>query len=275
MLDATHGADVGASCYAPHFTDSWLEAVARAPKRLRIAASAKPLLGDSVDTHVLEGFDATVKLLEELGHEVVEATPVIERERFTIAFLTVICAELRTDIEEAAKTAGEKMRARDFDATSFGLGLFGKAFSATELAEARRYLQAAALPILAFFEDYDVMLTPVLASPPVEIGSLLPNQAEMAFVRILSRFDAGWVLKALGLLKPLSRETFSFTPWTPIFNVTGQPAMSVPLHWTEGGLPVGMQFVGRFGDEETLFSLAGELEAARQWAEKIPPGFGA
>jgi amidase len=275
MLDATHGAETDASCYTPHFAGSWFEAVAHAPKRLRIAASAKPLLGDSVNTQVLEGFDATVKLLGDLGHEVIEAAPVIERDHFTMAFLTIICAELRADIEETARTAGLKMRVRDFDATSFGLGLFGKAFSATELAEARRYLQAAAQPILAFFEDYDMMLTPVLASPPVEIGSLLPKPAEMAFVRLLSRFDAGWVLKALGLLKPLSRETFSFTPWTPVFNVTGQPAMSVPLHWTSDGLPVGMQFVGRFGDEKTLFSLAGELEGARPWAEKNPPGFGA
>jgi amidase len=275
MLDATHGADIGAPYCAPYFAGSWLEAVSRAPNRLRIAASAAPLLGDHVDAEVLEGFDATVKLLEELGHEVVEAAPTIARQRFAMAFLTIVCAELRADIEEAARSTGVKMRARDFDASSFGLGLLGGAFSAAELAEARRYLQSAARPVAAFFEGYDVALTPVLASPPVKIGALLPKPAEMAFIRVLNRFDAGWVLKALGLLKPLSQATFSFTPWTPVFNVTGQPAMSVPLHWTKDGLPVGMHFIGRFGDEETLFSLAGELEAARPWAERTPPGLGA
>jgi amidase len=122
-----------------------------------------------------------------------------------------------------------------------------------------------------------VALTPVLASPPVKIGAFLPKPAEMAALRLLSRFDAatGWLLKAFGLVKPHSEATFAFTPWTPVFNVTGQPAMSVPLHWTKDGLPVGMHFIGRFGDEETLFSLAGELEAARPWAERVPPGFGA
>jgi len=87
----------------------------------------------------------------------------------------------------------------------------------------------------------------------------------------MSRFNAGWLMKALGVIKPLADKTFEFMPYTPVFNVTGQPAMSVPLHWTPGGLPVGMHFVGRYGDEATLYRLAGQLERAQPWFERTPP----
>ncbi len=274
MLDATHGADIGAPHAAPHFGGSWLEAAGRAPGRLKIAVSAKPMLGETVDPQVLEGFGATVKLLEEMGHEVVEAAPEIERERFAMAFITLIAAELRADVMETAERAGVKVRPADFDASTFGMALLGRTFSATDLSSALRYMKSTARAVMQFYEEYDVAMTPVLASPPVKVGTLLPKPAEQAMIRILGKFDAGWVIKALGLIEPLAKETFSFIPWTPVFNATGQPAMSVPLHWTEDGLPVGMHFIGRFGDEETLFSLAGALEEARPWADRIPPGFG-
>ena len=77
----------------------------------------------------------------------------------------------------------------------------------------------------------------------------------------------------LGIIKPLAAQTFEFIPWTPVFNVTGQPAMSVPLHWTESGLPVGMHFVAKFGNEASLFRLAGQLEQAYPWRDKIPAGY--
>ena len=103
-------------------------------------------------------------------------------------------------------------------------------------------------------------------------GSLQPTDAERRQVAILSRLGAGWLMKALGVIKPLAAKTFEFMPYTPVFNVTGQPAMSVPLHWTAGGLPVGMHFVGRFGDEATLYRLAGQLERAQPWIARTPPG---
>ncbi len=275
LLDATHGADIGAPYHAPHFDGSWLTAVARPPGRLRIAATATPLLGGKVHPDVLAGFEATVKLLEEMGHEVVEAKIPVDGNAFSMAFLTVLAAELRADIEETARLTGRKRKMADFDLVTYGLGLLGKTFTAADLSTAKRNLQIAARRVAEFCEDYDVVLTPVLASPPVKIGALMPKPAEQAALKILGRLDAGWVLKAAGLLESLSQETFSFIPWTPVFNVTGQPAMSVPLHWTNEGLPVGMHFVGKFGDEATLFSLAGALEQAQPWAGRIPPGFGA
>jgi len=145
--------------------------------------------------------------------------------------------------------------------------------SAQEYASAARYLQVTTRRIAEFFEGYDLLLTPTLSQPPVKIGSLQPADSEKALINLIGSLDAGWLLKAIGIIKPLAAQTYEFIPWTPVFNVTGQPAMSVPLCWNAGGLPVGMHFVGKFGDEATLFSLAGQLEQARPWAEKIPPGF--
>ena len=92
-------------------------------------------------------------------------------------------------------------------------------------------------------------------------------------MRLVNALDAGWLLNALGVIAPLAAKTFDYVPFTPIFNVTGQPAMSVPLHWNQAGLPVGMQFVARFGEEALLFRLAGQLEQARPWFDRVADGF--
>jgi amidase len=136
-----------------------------------------------------------------------------------------------------------------------------------------RYLQKVSREIGRFFEEYDVLLTPVLNQPPVKIGELAPSPSERTMIKTIGRLGTNWVLDAMGIIKPLATQTFEFIPWTPVFNVTGQPAMSVPLHWNEAGLPIGMHFVGRWGDEATLFRLAGQLEKARPWADKVPAGY--
>lgn len=271
LLDATHGPDIGNPHPLPQFSGSWLAAVSRAPKRLRIAVSCEPMLGKAVEPQVRAAFDETVRLLADLGHEIVEAAPPVERERFSLAFLTVLAAELRADIEFIAELSGVKVRPEDFDAASFGLGLLGQAFSAAELAAALRYLKLSARSILGFFEDHDVLMTPVLSSLPVKIGALQPKPIEKKLIRFMGHVRGGTLLKKLGIAEQLASQTFEFIPWTPVFNVTGQPAMSVPLHWSPEGLPVGLHFVGRFADEATLFSLAGQLEQARPWKDRRPP----
>lgn len=274
MLDATHGPDVGAPYLAPPPAEPFLAAVGQPPGRLRIAFTARPLLGKRVDPGVRVGLEAAAKLLAGLGHEMVEAAPEIDRERFSLAFLTVLAGEIRADVEETARRAGRAVRAGDFDASTFGLGLFGTTFTAADHARAARELQVAAREVGRFFEGIDLLLTPTLSRPPVKLGELQPSAAEKLLIRTLGRLRAGWLLDLLGVVEPLAEKTFDFMPWTPVFNVTGQPAMSVPLHWTPEGLPVGMHFAGRFGDEATLLRLAGQLEQASPWAERVPPGFG-
>lgn len=273
MLDATAGPDVGAPYSAPPPARPFLAEVGTPPGRLRIAWTGTPLLGTSVDPEVLRGLEGAVALLRELGHELVEGTPPVDRRAFARDFLTVLAGELRADVEEAAARAGRRVRVGDFDRTTFGVALFGTLFTAADGARAARALQVAARRVAAFCEPYDLLLTPTLATPPAPVGSLQPSAVEKALIGAVGRLGAGRLLDLLGVIGPLADKNFAFIPWTPVFNVTGQPAMSVPLHWTPGGLPVGMHFVARSGDEATLFRLAAQLEEARPWAGRMPPGF--
>jgi amidase len=272
MLDAIAGPDVGAPYYAPSPDRPFLQDVTTEPVPLRIAFTAHPLLGRTVHDDCRKGLESTVELLKQLGHEVVEAAPQIDGEACAIAFLVIVVAEARADVEWAARSAGCKPRAKDFEGATYALGLLGKAMGASEYANAARFLQTTAREVGRFFEPYDVLLTPTLSQPPVPIGSLQPSGAERALINLVGRLNAGRLLNALGVIKPIAAKTFDFMPYTPLFNVTGQPAMSVPLHWTDEGLPVGMQFVGRFGEEGTLFRLAGQLERARPWFDRCPEG---
>ena len=272
MLDATKGQDVGAPYIIPD-AGPFLKEVGKKPGKLRIAYSSKPMLGKKVHDDCVKGVEETAALLRKLGHDVVEAAPAIDGEEFSLQFLTIIAGQIRADIEEAAQAAGKKVSLDDFDLTTYGVGLFGTILKASDYARALRYLQKVSREIGRFFENYDVLLTPVLNQPPVKIGSLKPSAAEQNQLKMIARLNATWLLDAMGVIKPLAAQTFEFVPWTPVFNVSGQPAMSVPLHWNNDGLPIGMHFIGKWGDETTLFRLAGQLEKEKPWADKVPAGY--
>jgi len=272
MLDATQGSDIGAPYVIPE-AGPFLKEVDRKPGKLRIAFSTKPMLGKNVHADCIKGVEETVALLKSLGHEVVEDAPAINGPEFSYRFLTVLSGQIRADIEEAAEMAGKKVSVDDFDIATFGVGMFGQVLKASDYARAMRYLQSVSRDIGRFFEKYDVLLTPVLSQPPVKIGSLKPSASEQAQLKLIGRTGATWVLEAMGIIKPLAAQTYEFIPWTPVFNVTGQPAMSVPLHWNEAGLPIGMHFISKWGDEATLFRLAGQLEKEKPWFDKAPAGY--
>jgi amidase len=272
MLDATKGPDVGAPYVIPD-AGPFLPEVDRQPGKLKIAFSVKSMLGKHVHADCIQGVEETVDLLTQLGHTVTEDAPAINGEEYSLQFLTVVAAQMRADMEEAAQAAGKKVSLDDFDITTFGTGLFGMLLKASDYVHALRYLQSVSREIGRFFENYDVLLTPVLNQPPVKIGALKPSANEQTQLKVIARTGQTWVLEAMNVIRPLAAQTFEFIPWTPVFNVTGQPAMSVPLHWNEEGLPIGMHFVGRWGDEATLFRLAGQLEKAKPWFDKSPAGY--
>lgn len=272
MLDAIAGADVGAPYVAPPPQRPFLAEVGAPPGRLRIAFTTKPFLGNSVHADCVQGLQATAKLLAELGHEVVEAAPPIEGLTFAKAFLTLVCADTAAAIVDSAALVGRKVSYQEFEPSTWALYLLGKQVSSTELIRAKWYLQRCAREIGRFFVDYDLLVTPTLAAPPVVTGSLQPQGAAAAAIKLLGRLNAGVVLKAARALEMSAATVFDFTPYTPPFNVTGQPAMSVPLHWNDAGLPIGMHFVGRYGNEATLFRLAAQLEVASPWRQRVPPG---
>lgn len=271
MLDATAGPDVGVSYVAPPPARPFLEEVGKNPGKLRIAFTSRPFMGTTVHEDCSRGLESTVKLLKELGHEVVEAAPEVERRPFAEAYVKAICGEVRADIEEAEAQVGRRPTHKDFEPATWAFGLIGRETTAAEAARALRFLHACTREIGRFFLDYDLLLTPTLAMPPIKIGTLGLKTSEAALLSVVNRLNAGSVLRTLNAAELSSRRTFDFMPYTPVFNVTGQPAMSVPLHWNEEGLPIGMHFIGRYGDEATLLRVAGQLEQARPWFDRIAP----
>jgi amidase len=273
MLDATAGADPGAPYAAPGRARPYLEEVRTEPGRLHIAFTRQALFGHQVHADCIAGVEETARMLESLGHTVEEAAPPVATEACALAFVTLLAGETRAEIEEVARVAKTRPQAADFEPATYSLGLLGCSLSAAHYASALRTLQMAARLVAPFFERYDVLLTPTLGTPPALIGSLLPSAADLRTMRVVNALNAGWLLNALDVVKPLADKIFDYIPFTPLFNFTGQPAMSVPLHWNAAGLPIGMQFVGRFGDEATLFRLAGQLEQAKPWFDRLAGGF--
>jgi amidase len=270
MLDATLGPDPGAPYFAPPPERPYALEAKTAPGRLRIAHSTKPWLGTTVDPECEAAVGATVRLLTELGHELIPATPAIDGPAFSRAFLTLICAEVAADLVELEALLGTPARRDQFEATTWALGLLGRGLGAHELSLARRVLGRENRKIGRFFESYDLLLTPTLAVVPFPIGALQPKPNERTLLGLLGAAGSGRLIKAMDLLGRLAAQVFEAVPYTPPFNISGQPAMSVPLHWTESGLPIGVQFVGRYADEATLFRLAGQLEQAKPWRERVP-----
>ena len=271
LLDATEGVDVGAPYEIKRPARPYLDEVGLPPGKLRIAFSTSPFLAPSVHPDCVEAVERTVVLLKELGHEVVEATPPLEREPLILAFMQILAGEIRADVEATGRLVGRSLAFADFEASTYVVSLLGKSWSAGDYARAARTLQTWAREVGAFFADHDALLTPTLAGPPPRIGAMKPTPAQAALLEVIGRLNAGWFLKLTGLAQLLAQKSLSFIPYTPMFNVTGQPAASLPLHWNPDGLPIGVQFAARWGDEATLFRLAAQLEAARPWFKRRPP----
>jgi len=269
ILDATEGPDPGAPYVAPAPVRPFLEELGRAPGKLRIAFTATPWLGSTVHPDCVTAVRDAAQLLEGLGHHVEEASPTIDGPGFCRAFLTMVCAELRGDIDDAERLLGRKAELADFELPTWGLSRLGYAIPASEFARAVRFLQRVARQTAPFFERYDAVLTPTVSTPPFPIGTLQPTRAEAFLLGILGRVGAGRLYRMLGVLEQTAGKVFEWIPWTPVLNATGQPAMSVPLCWNTEGLPIGMHFIGRYGDEATLYRLAAQLEEARPWFGRL------
>src|SRR5690606_4049701 len=154
------------------------------------------------------------------------------------------------------------------------LGLLGETVSAGEFSRALDQWDQAARALGRFFQQWDLYMTPTVARPPVAIGELKPSPAQERLMKVLNGLGAlgsGRIYRAAGILETVALENLAATPFTQLANLAGVPAMSVPLHWTPEGLPIGVQFVAPFGGADVLFRLAGQLERAAPWFERRPP----
>jgi len=271
MLDVTQGPDVGASAILPQPECPYLKDMEQDPGRLRIAFTIRSPLGTSVHPECIKGIEETVQLLETLGHHVEEAEPRIDGRALAMSYLTMYFGEMAADIDALHQILGRKACQKDVEALTWTLGLMGRTYSAGYFVTAMREWGKAARIMGHFHLKYDLYLTPTLAFPPVRIGELKPKPIEALALKVINALGLGRLVKISGKMDKLAVESLSKTPFTQLANFTGQPAMSVPLHWTHDGLPCGSQFISRFGDESTLFRLARQLEQAQPWFEKRPP----
>lgn len=249
-LDCTHGPEAGDPYYAPAVARPFLDELNTPPGRLRIAFSTRTLSGARLHPECIAAVEATAKLLEDLGHSVEEGAPSIDMGSLFGAFMTVFLAGHTWVIETFAMLHGRTPTENDFEGLTWSLYQHGKQIPATQYLLSVAMLQIASRQIAHFHETYDCWLTTTLGTPPIKLGTIDIHERD--------------VMKGMAALA-------DYVPFTPIQNATGQPAISLPLHWTRDGLPVGVMFTGRFGDEATLLRLAGQLEQARPWRDRHPP----
>ena len=249
LLDATAGYDAGDPYIAPVPTRPFAQEIRANPGKLRIAFSTTPPNGAAVHPDCINAVNDAAKLCEQLGHHVTEAAPQLHGEMLGKAFFTVWAAGCAWTIDSFAFAVGRQPNADELEPLARVMIELGRKRSAPEYLIAIQTLQIFARRIAQFMANYDLLLTPVLAEPPVPLGTFNAKPD-----------DAMAGMKRSGL----------FAPFTALQNMTGQPAMSVPLFWNADNLPIGVQFVARYGDEATLFRLAAQLETTRPWVDKRP-----
>ena len=190
-----------------------------------------------------------------------------------MCFLTMLFGEIAAEVDDLEPMLGRKPKRSDVEITTWTLALLGRATSALELAKSKQRWNHFAQVMRRFHESYDVHMTPTLAVPPLQVGELDLAPSESFVLNLLGAMGAGRLLKASGIADRIADKSLSKMPFTTLANLTGQPAMSLPLHWTAEGLPCGVHFMAPLGDEATLLRLAGQLEKAAPWLDKAPPVF--
>ncbi len=250
ILDVLAGYEPGDATWAPPPAQPFARSAEAAPGPLRIAATTLPPVADAaVDPMCVRAVADAVELLRSLGHEVHEVDPPWQddglRELFGVVFSTYIAVS----IAYSGIVAGREPTAADMEPMSWAIFSMIRTLGAVECTAAAIRLQSFARRLVSFLAPYDALLTPALAERPLPLGTLDTDAPE-----------------------PMSTFTRSglFTPFTPVFNATGQPGISLPLFEGEDGLPLGVQLVGRPAGEGALLALAAQLEEARPWAQRRP-----
>ena len=247
LLDISQGAELGAPYTCPPPARPFLKEVGADAGKLRIALAITPPGGVAVEAECKQAATDAAKLCESLGHKVEAATPPIDNAFFRQSFLTVITVSMARALEDATSVLGHAVTEADVEPATWAMYQQGKQINSVVYSRSIANLHQVGLTMAKFLEKYDVILSPTLAKPPVKLG-------------VLSLDDPA----------RYGKEVSEFSPYTALYNVTGQPSMSVPLHWTADGLPVGVMFSARFGEEATLFRLAAQLEKAKPWAQRKP-----
>jgi amidase len=248
MLDATGGSEVGEAYAAPHYAGTFLDAAGGPPEPLKIAVSRQKWGQGEYHPEVLAGIDKTVTLLEGLGHTVEESSPDFDGQPYADSSFTIISVNTALVVRQRAAQLGCAEDALKMEDGTRFIAEMGNAVSATDYAEAIQMNQRLGRLLGQFHQQYDLLLAPTLSCPPVPVGYLSEAPQEEYANRLFDYMgDAG------------------------LYNQTGQPSISLPLHWSENKLPVGMMFTAAYGNDALLLQLAGQLETSAPWWNQLPP----
>lgn len=260
--------DRASAFIAPPFEGSYLTA-SQTPITgpLKIAFTTDSPLGTSVHQECKEAVQKTIKLLESMGHHVVEKEAPVDGKRLANSYFMLYFAEVAAAFTAIEEVIGRKVTSKDVEPTTWILGLLGKAVSAGEFLTSLKYWDKVAIQMEAFHDDYDLYITPTTAFPPSKIGELDPTSMEKMLIRAVGGLGLGGILKKTDFVDQLANKSLERTPFTQLANLTGQPAMTMPLHLTEDGLPCGVQVMARRGREDLLLQLAGEMEQTDRWVD--------
>lgn len=250
ILDCTHGPEAGDPYCAPTPARPFLEEIGSPTGVLRLGFTKQATDGAALHPECQAAIDATVELCKGLGHRVEEVKLPIDADALSGAFMQVWAAGLAFNIEAFAMIHGRAADEHLFEPLTWSLYQAGRDVSAAQYLIAVAMLQMVAREIGRFSEPYDALITTTLGAPPIKNGVIDTTETD-----------------AMKAFAPI----IDYVPYTAIANVTGQPAISLPLHVSADGLPVGVMFSGRFGDEATLYRLAAQLEEAKPWIDRKPP----
>ena len=245
IMDATWGLEPGSRYSAPSPDGTFLSQVGKAPGKLRVALMTTPISGTPVDPEVAAANRDAGKLLESLGHHVTEAAPKLDVATIGWASFVLMASSVAADMRDRAKLTGIPMGPDVLEPITLAMIAFGEKCTGMDFARANAALQSAAITVSQFMADYDVILSPTLAAPPLPLGRI-PLSPDVGFEE--------W-----------GQRTATWSPYAQLANLTGQPAMSMPLAMSAGGLPIGIMALGRYGEEALLFRLAGQVEQAAPW----------
>ena len=276
MLDAVCGPENGAPYGIAAPEQPFLDELRFEPGHLRIGFHTRSAFGRKVHPECVKAVEQACKLLEGLGHDVEEILPDYREEDAALNWTVVAMGNTAALVDKLVLAYGRSKIRHNIELTNYTLYQVGRRLKALDFVKAKRRWRQLGTIMVQTMNKYDMMLSPTLGEPPVPVGSMKPGKADRFSMKLISSLAGGIILSNRKLTYSILEELVNNTlkrqmPFTMIANMTGQPAMSVPLHWTDDGLPCGVQFIGRFGDEATLLRLAGQLEKAHPWIGRKPP----
>ncbi len=278
ILDAVSGFEYGAPYGIVEKERPFIEEVNTEPGRLKIAFHMRPAYGKNVHPECRKAVEQTCTLLDRLGHIVEEDAPDYLEEEAALNWLIVLLGNEAALVNKLIQKYGSSMVKSNLELSNFAMYSIGKQLKALDFVKAKRRWRQLGVIMDQMLNTYDMVLTPTLGEPPVPVGSQKPGSKDRFSMKLISSFVGKLILSSRKLTYSILVELIQNTmkgqmPFTLIANITGQPAMSVPLYWSKDGLPCGVQFTGRFGSDAKLLRLAGQLEKAQPWSAKRPQIF--